>query len=265
MPSPFPGMDPYLEDHTLWPDVHNRFISVMGELLLPALRPAYFVQIEERVYVTDEFDPARKLIIPDLAISETHLGSATDRFTSESGAALMVQPVPVTVVIDEEIHEPRLEIIDVGSRKVVTVIELLSPANKVPGSEGMRSFADKRKSVLLSDAHWIEIDLLRGGGRIPINGNYDASDYRVHLSRTTERPQSWVWQFSLSQRLPKIPIPLRQEHAEAELDLQSVLNLIYERAGYDLILNYLQEPRPPFRESQLAWAAEMLNSQRSQS
>ena len=114
---------------------------------------------------------------------------------------------------------------------IVTVIEFLSPTNKVPGSEGLTSFAEKRRDVMRSEAHWIEIDLLRGGARIPIDGNYDGSDYRVHLSRMQERPRSWIWQIGLEQPLPKIPIPLRPDHAEAELDLQTVLNLAYERAG----------------------------------
>ena len=258
MPSPFPGMDPYLERPSLWPDVHHRLLSCMSDVLAPILRPAYFVQIEERVYLMDESDPAWPVIIPDLVIVPTSEYRAYSPPDSESATALLTQPAPAVLVLDEEIRETRLSIIDVGSQKIVTVIELLSPTNKVPGSEGMHSFAEKRKDVLHSDAHWIEIDLLRGGARIPIDGNFANSDYRVHVSRVHERPKSWVWPIALPQRLPRIPIPLRPEHPEAELDLQAVLNLAYDRAGYDLVVKYDRDPTPPLTDSQRAWAKAIL-------
>jgi hypothetical protein len=254
-------MDPYIERPSRWTGVHHRFLGCMSDLLAPILRPAYFVQIEERVYLMDESDPAWPVIIPDLAIVPSEEYLAYSPPVSElSATALVSRPVAAVVPLDDEIHEARLSILDIDSNKIVTVIELLSPTNKVPGSEGMHSFAEKRKDVLHSDAHWIEIDLLRGGARIPIDGNFADSDYRVHLSRVQERPQSWVWPIALQHRLPKIPIPLRPEHPEAELDLQAVLNLAYDRAGYDLILKYTGDPNPPFTEAQRAWAKTILKA-----
>src|SRR5947209_4947143 len=125
MPSPFPGMDPYLENPALWPDVHHELISVVREILNTQLRPRYYVRVEERVYISDENDPGREVMIPDLRIADRPLAgsgsvsAATTLQTDES--------VEVTTLLDEEIHEARLEIIDHAARQVITVIEVLSP------------------------------------------------------------------------------------------------------------------------------------------
>src|SRR5262245_26870216 len=109
MPSPFPGMDPYLEHPGRWPDVHHRLISVTSELLIVQLRPKYFVRIEERVYLSDQHDPGRLVRIPDLKIAartDQGFGRAESK---ESGTIATVEPVVATTLFDEEIHEARLE------------------------------------------------------------------------------------------------------------------------------------------------------------
>ncbi len=256
MPSPFPGMDPYLEDPTLWPDVHLRLINAISEFLLPQIRPTYFCRAEERIYVVDEFDSARKVIIPDVSISELDRGTLQQ--TTASPASMLAEPIPVVTLMDDEIHEPYLQIINTASRQVVTVIEVLSPSNKISGSSGMASYKEKRRDVLRSNANWVEIDLLRGGVRIPLNGRFTESDYRMHWSRVNERPRDWVLPVALEQRLPGIPIPVRPEDPEATLDLQAVLNLVYERAGYELVLDYDRDPVPPLTPAQREWAKPIL-------
>ena len=256
MPSPFPGMDPYLEHPSLWPDVHNSLIMAIRELLAPVLRPAYFCQIEERVYITDEFEASSDLIIPDNAISSSPLDHGNK--TQSSSVMVLDEPIPVINVIDAEIHEPYLQIIDAASQQIVTVIEVLSPSNKIAGSAGLASYREKRRQILHSDANWIEIDFLRTGVRIPIAGRYINSDYRIHWSRAAERPREWVQCIALEQRLPIIPIPLRVGETEPKLDLQAVLTLIYERAGYEVILDYSSEPALPFTETQRQWAKNIL-------
>lgn len=101
MPPPFPGMDPYLEAPTLWPDVHYRLISAMSESLLPQLRPAYFAQIEERVYVTEEYEDRQCLIVPDVSVVEADPFAAS----SGAGAALATAPFPAVTVTEIEVHE----------------------------------------------------------------------------------------------------------------------------------------------------------------
>jgi hypothetical protein len=147
--SPFPGMDPYLEEPRLWPDVHHGLISEMQALLNRRLRPHYHVRVEERVYISDENDPGRKAIIPDLKIVETGFPSGVDRLLQESSTAI-VEPLILTTLIEDEIHEARLEVIDTQQNAVVTVIELLGPTNKIAGSRGRASYEQKRREVMTS-------------------------------------------------------------------------------------------------------------------
>ena len=138
MRSPFPGMDPYLEEPRLWPDVHHGLISEMQALLNRRLRPHYHVRVEERVYISDENDPGRKTIIPCLKIVETGFPSGVERLLHESSTA-SVEPLILTTLIEDEIHEARLEVIDTQQNAVVTVIELLRATNKIAGSRGRAS------------------------------------------------------------------------------------------------------------------------------
>jgi len=139
MPSPFPGMDPYLESPTLWPDVHHGLISHIQKSLNPALRPRDVARVELRVYISD--------------------------------------------LIDEEIEEARLEIRHLETGSLVTVIEVLSPTNKIRGARGRASFIDKRRETLASEVHWVEIDLLRIGVPSVTNPPLAPSDYRILVSR----------------------------------------------------------------------------------
>jgi hypothetical protein len=161
-------------------------------------------------------------------------------------------------LIDDEIHEARLEIIDRTDRTVVTVIELLSPSNKVPGSRGRASYQQKRQEVMTSDSHLVEIDLLRAGLRLPAREAPPDADYYIHVSRTDLRPRGLLWPIQLRQRLPRVPIPLRHGDPDAPLDLQQALNTAYERAAYDLEIDYDQPPTPPLAPDQQRWAEEVL-------
>ncbi len=256
MPSPFPGMDPYLEDPTLWPDVHHALISNMREFLLPQLRPAYFAQIEERVYVLEEFDDRVQSITPGISITEIDPYSTA----SGGGTAVMTEPYSVVTMIDFDVHEARVEIRDAASREVVTVIEVLSPANKDRGSTGFQSYDRKRHEVLHSSAHFVEIDLLRGGYRYHVPGRKLIAEYRVHVSKAHERPVGWVWPMRLTAGLPVIRIPLKQGEADVKLDLQKLLDTTYERAGYDLIVNYAQPLALPLSEAGQKWIEQILAS-----
>lgn len=259
MPSPFPGMDPYLEDPGLWPDVHHEIMSVARELLNGQLRPKYVVRIEERVYVSGEDDPGRSVIVPDLRIAERlrHTGKP---LPSPSAAGVeMAEPETLVTLIDDEIHEARLAVMDTQDHHVITVIEVLSPSNKVPNSEGRRSYQQKRAEVVDSPSHWVEIDLLRSGTPT-VPRLAQPYDYVVHVSRAGKRPQGVVWRIFLPQRLPVIRIPLKSEDQDAPLDLQQVLDTAYSRAEYDATINYHQPPAVPLPERYAAWADELLRT-----
>jgi hypothetical protein len=256
-------MDPYLENPALWPDVHHNFISGIQGLLAAQLRPKYVVRVEERAYIADETDDPFKgqQRIPDVEVAGRP-GWEEARFAlgGEASRLDVVEPVVATTWFEEEIHEAFLKIIDLASRDVVTVIEVLSPTNKVPGSSGGKSFEQKRREVMYSPSHWVEIDLLRGSRLVPVPKKIGSHEYLVHISRSSQRPRGQLWPIRLSQRLPVIPIPLKPGDPDACLDLQAVLEASYDRAGYDLEIDYRQDPRPPLDGELSDWADQLLRS-----
>ena len=167
MPSPFPGMDPYLEDREIWSGVHARLIADIQEVLNRSLRPKYVVRVEERVYVSDEEDPGRVLFVPDaqVLLGRKRLKEAPATIATPAPASVITAPRPVEVaeLLDEEVRERYLTVARVEGRRVVTIIELLSPTNKVPGSRGRRSYLRKRRKTLRSGPQLVELDLLRQG------------------------------------------------------------------------------------------------------
>jgi Protein of unknown function (DUF4058) len=259
MPSPFPGMDPYLEDPGLWPDVHHEILSAAREILNHQLRPKYLVRIEERVYISGENDPGRP-VIPDVHISARSGWEGKPYWPRAGGRAEVAEPVEGNTMIEEEVHEAYLSIIDRAGQSVVTVIELLSPTNKVPGSQGRVSSEQKREEVLHSPSHWVEVDLLRGGVGFRPWWLRSPCEYFVHVSRAEKRPKGLVWPIRLSQHLPVITIPLRPEDPDASLDLQAVIATAYDRAGYDLSVDYGCDPVPPLTGEWPGWADALLKA-----
>jgi hypothetical protein len=263
MTSPFPGMDPFLENPGLWPDVHHNLITGIQSALTALLRPKYVVRVEDRAYIADEsnetFTP--QLRVPDIEVAERREWEETSFTPGGDASQLQVaEPVIATTWVDEEIHEAFLKVIARESRDIVTIIEILSPTNKVTGSAGSISFKQKRREIMLSPTHWLEIDLLRGNRVTPVPRKVGRHEYLVHVSRQGKRPQGELYPIRLSQRLPIIPIPLKPEDPDAHLDLQSVLDDAYERAGYDLEIDYRGQPRPPLKAELAAWADQLLRS-----
>jgi hypothetical protein len=258
MPSPFPGMDPYLEEPGLWPDVHHGLISQIQAVLTGLLRPKYYLRVEERVYVSDQDDPGRKVIIPDVRIADNPNWQGGQLPATAGGGLTVAEPIEVTSLIDDEIHEAQLEVIDRAQRQVITVIEIASPTNKVAGSQGRASYIRKRQEVMNSPSHLVEIDLLRAGDPLNFRELLPPHDYLVHVSIQQRRPGARVWPIRLRQRLPVVPIPLRPEDPPAPLDLQQILVAVYDRAGYDMSINYRDEPTPPLHGENAEWAANLL-------
>lgn len=264
MPSPFPGMDPYLEHPAIWPDLHHGLISEIQAVLNRGIRPRYRATVEERVYVSDENDPGRRAIIPDVAIQSTNAQnrvSQTDPTVHHAKGALAVaEPITATTMIDEEIREARIAIVDVNDQCVVTVIEVVSPTNKIVGARGRTDYERKRREVLDSETHFVEIDLLRQGEPIYAAQRLPPHDYLVHVSRRGKRPRGTLWPILLTQRLPVIPIPLLPEDNDVDLDLKAVFDSAYDRAGYDLVVDYRRPPVVGLDEANALWAAEWLSN-----
>ena len=259
MPSPFPGMDPYLEAPGIWPDVHHELISAIRAVLNPRLRPNYYASVEERVYIEGPDDPGRSVRVPDVVI----VGTPGNQRQVEAGNVAVAEPIETATWFEEEVHESYLEIHDRESRLTVAVIEVLSPSNKVAGSAGMASYESKRREVMQSRCHWIEIDLHRGG--VPVTSalskHQHPHEYLVHVSRGDRRPLGSLYPIRLSERLPVVPIPLKPEHADLPLDLQDVLATAYDRASYDLRVDCRAEPVPPLEGEWTAWSDRLLREQ----
>lgn len=257
MPSPFPGMDPYLEHPAVWPDVHSRLIVALGDTLTPQLRPRYYVSVEERTYIMmDRFGPPVFAGRPDVAVVRPSPGTPP---LPPLGGIALVEPKTVQLPLPDEIRETYLEIREPVSGQVITVIEILSPTNKRAG-EGRRLYEEKRLRLLGTLTHLVEIDLLRDGEPMPIYNDGYQSDYRILVSRSHRRPSADLYAFSVRQPIPAFPLPLRRGEAEPVVDLNTLLHDLYDRAAYDLRLNYKADPTPPLAPPDDTWADELLHA-----
>ncbi len=259
MPSPFPGMNPYLEDPQLWPEVHSRLIVAIADHLNPQVMPKYRVAVERRIYEMVDGE-SLTVGIPDVSIARASQRPAELPTASAAIATQpFTQPRRILLPTPEEVRESYLEIRDVATGSVVTVIELLSPKNKKSGP-GRDAYETKRLRLLSSDANFVEIDLIRAGRAMftPETNNTDC--YTVIISPTQLRPEAELYSFGLQETMPNLKIPLQREDAGAILDLQQVLEQTYDRAGLDLTIDYSEPPpSPKLSPEDQDWMACILN------
>lgn len=257
MPSPFLGMDPYLEHSRLWPDVHNGLIAALRTTLGPLLRPRYYVRLEERVYLCEA--PDTELVgAPDVLVG-TPRGERARRRRPRAEDAPASSALAVRVPVPDQVRETYLEIRPVGreDEDVVTVLELLSPANKRPG-KGRRLYSRKRADVLSTRTSLVEIDLVRAGEPMPVYGTGRTGDYRILVSRGRSRPDAELYVWGVRDPIPRFRLPLRRDDEEPEVDLGAVLADLYDKAGYDLVVDYSKDPEPPLAERDRTWARKLL-------
>jgi hypothetical protein len=243
-------MNPYLEQGPLWQDFHNTFLVTLRTALSPQVAPRYFVELEVSLYLDPSDEDDRLIGIADAALP----GSGRP---GKPGGAVAAIAAPVTVTVPGVTRRKarRLVVRDTKNREVVTVIEVLSPSNKAPGSDRTR-YLDKRTEVLTTATSFVEIDLLRGGSRMPVR-KLPSCDYYALVSRHWERPEMGLWPVRLRDPLPKIPIPLREGDPEPAVELQSVLHQTYDGAGYAYHI-YQSQPEPPLSAEDAAWAKGVL-------
>ena len=255
MRKPFPGMDPWLEHPALWPDVHNALLAELRLRLGRALRPSYYVALEERVYLADE--SGLIIGVPDATVVSRsdpppRAGSGVKAGRSSPAVAVRV-PTPV------EVREYYLEVRRPVSHEVITVVELLSPANKLEAGGGRRRYEEKRLGILGTRTHLVEVDLVRVGRPMLIYDSDPAAfTYRVLVSRGDSRPQAELYGFSVRDPIPVFALPLDPGASEPEVDLGAVLADIYEAAGWDLRIDYGVPPVPPLSVEDATWAARTL-------
>ena len=253
MPSPFPGMDPFLESQ-MWSDFHADFIPALCARLVARLAPDYVVNVEKSVYLLHDNDDIDRLVIPDVAVIES--GEWTGGSDGSVALAIDVQPVVRTFTQPRTVRNAYLAIRSLRGRQVVTVIDVLSPWNKT--GEGRGEYLEKRDALLGSPVNLVELDLLRGGRRLPTVEPHPAGDHFAFVSRGNRRPQSEVYPWSLRRTLPTIPIPLAPGDADVPLELQAAFDETYDRAGYRYSVDYTTAIDPPLSESNLAWSCQVL-------
>jgi hypothetical protein len=255
MKSPFPGMDPYLEQR--WSDVHVKLLGFIGEALQPLLPRALRARSEERVLLEDAEVELRRYRSDVAAISTQAHGT---------GGIATVEPV----VIEFPPRPPfdrLVQIIDVtNGNRVVTAIEVLSPWNKRPGRLN-EDYCNKLEDYAAAEVNVVEIDLLRSSrGYLEVGQEDMPVEKRTpYLTavRRARRPNQWtLYPMPLRQPLPRIPIPLRRTDPEVGLELQPLIDRVYIAGGHDDI-DYTKPAKPPLSPDDAAWAAELVKVSRA--
>lgn len=259
MPSPFPGMDPYLEHPRTWPNLHHRLITAIAIAIAPSLRPTYRVVVEEAIYQMSGQDSVL-IGVPDITLVNQRAVStrATGTVALEAPIQSSALPIAVTLPMPETVRQGYLEIREIATDTVITVLEVLSPANKRSG-QGRTDYLNKRDRILSSRTHLVEIDLLRRWEPMPMFGPALESHYRIMVSRSEQRPQADLYAFDLPDPIPTFGLPLAQDGGVV-VDLKRLLDEIYEQSGYDLVLDYTRSPDPPLDEASAAWLTQWLQS-----
>ena len=252
--APFPGMDPYLEAPTIWSDLHTHLMSIIGEQLTPLLVPKYLAELETQV-VIDRVEDDPQVVLPDVSVTSPDVSSGTPSAVAVAAPA----PVEVRVRLDVPTRLVSVYIRQRETARLVAVIELLSPLNKRRG-KGREEYLEKRHTFLTSPVHLIEIDLLRSYPRMPFDDPLPPAHYLVMVCKAGERPRSNVWPINVRQPLPTIPIPLLAPDPPVLLEVGQALRTAYERARYDLRVDYRRPPVPPLSPADAVWAAALTDA-----
>jgi hypothetical protein len=254
MPSPFPGVDPYLESQHFWEDFHPRFLTYSCDALNDILPEGYVAQLGERFRLVELSERKAKVVRPDLAVIDA--GGKKSRRTphqAKGGGTLTLEPVTIPLpTVEMEVSDVWIEVRRRTGRTPVTVIELLSPTNKT--GDGIVEYKLKRRSLIRQKVHLVELDLLLGGRRLPMSLPLPAGDYYAFVSRAQRRPDSEVYAWTIQDRLPSIPIPLLAATPDVALDLAAVFATTYDRGRYAGLVDY-SAPLSVLREPDArAWA-----------
>lgn len=257
MPSPFPGMDPYLEGPPYWADFHERFIPYAAEVLQPQLPQRYRARISERVVLKE----TQRVMVPDLTVvrhpAPPPPQPAADVEAGGVATTVALEPDEPTVyaILMDDVREAYIELIDRTGQRVVTVIKLLSPANKTPG-EGQKQYLEKQAELIRSGTNLVEIDLLHGGRHTVVvpRGNLMRQvpfHSLICIWRAVSPKYCGLYFVRLQKRLARIRIPLLPEDKDVVLDVQAAFTRCYDAARYDL--DYTQVPPVELSPPDAAW------------
>ncbi len=261
MNSPFPGMDPYLEQ--FWRDVHHGLITYARDQLQQSLPAQLRARVEERVFVESD-EVQYRSFYPDVHVVERSPSRQPEGPASASEGDIALEDPLLVNIRDEPITQSYIEIVEAGSgNRVITVIEFLSPSNKAPG-EGQDLYLQKQREVQGAGASLVEIDLTRDGRRQMLvpwerTPRSHRTTYQVCVLRGWVVGTVEMYRAPLERRLPVVRVPLRQTDEDASLDLQALIDQCYTNGRYD-DLDYQADPLPPLAPHDAAWADELLRS-----
>ncbi|MGH2410099.1 MAG: DUF4058 family protein [Chloroflexota bacterium] len=245
----FPGMDPYLEDPGGWTGVHDGLIARLRTELNRQLGAAFVADAGTSVYIVAADE--QRWVFPDIYVIETQREEHTKR------GVRLAAPVQVLLNLPETISQPHILIRDRETRRVVTVIEVLSPINKAPlTTRARQDFLTKRHDTMASTTNWVEIDLLRAGDR-PTEARGLGTYYG--LVKRVGEPNAGIWPIGLREQLPRIGIPVRADVDDVDVALQPVLDQVYSEGRYADLIDYTQPPpAPPLSLDDAQWVAEQV-------
>jgi hypothetical protein len=251
-------MDPYLEDSVYWWGVHAKLIGGLHDALNRALPPGYFADIDEHVWLQAGDNEERMLLgKPDTFV--TYSNGAQSRKKRGSAAVAVLEPTVRSVLPKGRRHKQKfVKIVAPDHATVVTVIEVLSPANK--GSSRAQYLA-KRDEYFGAQTNLVEIDLLRDGERMPMGRpSAPGGDYYIFVARAEEFPKACVWQFTVRDAIPPVPVPLKSADGDVVIELQRLFTQIYDLSRYAKRIDYSAPAVPPLRAMDAEWAADLLKS-----
>jgi hypothetical protein len=264
MKSPFPGMDPYIEACGLWADFHNLLIVEIYRAIAPVLPKGYTANTGVRTYVVlmEVEGKDEKRAIPDVTVTSQAKKKKPRKnkgTVAIAEVAELSESIPMEAFVAEEFEETFVEIYAQDEERIlVTSIEVLSPANKRPGTKGWRLFKRKRQALLLGEANYIEIDLLRGGHKMPMMTPWPDCPYTLLVSWAERAPRCRVWPAHFRRPLPAILVPLLDPDPDLRLELQPLIDGIYTLGRYDEQLRYDRPLAPKLLDDDAVWVGEVL-------
>jgi hypothetical protein len=260
MHSPFPGMDPYLEDPAFWPEFHAKFINYWQEQIAEVLPDHYEARLGENIYLVESWLETKQRRGPDVAVFRS--GRRKSVSASVATGAATLSPVTIPVKVLDERRQGYIKLVHRPSRTVVTVLELLSPANKNEPSG--REYLAKRNALFSQNVHLVELDLLLQGNRPPLDEPLPAGDYFYFVSRSDHRPDCNVYSWTLADPLPTVPVPLHPPDADVFCDLGAVFATAYERGRYRRAIDYRKAPALKLSASRKKWVLQQHRHDRSE-
>ncbi len=266
MKSPFPGMDPYIEALNLWKDFHDDMIGELKRAIVASLPKGYVARTGQRSYVVlaESDDKTERHFEPDVTVSAGHT-ARPGRAPSSQGATTVAPESEFDILrafVEEAFDESFIDIYQLApQRRLITSVEVLSPSNKRRGTKGWDLYLRKRQALLRGAANLVEIDLLRGGDRMPMLDPLPSSPYYVLIARREKAPDCRVGRAHFDRPLPTVPVPLARPDADIPVTLQPMVDAVYARSRYHDDIDYSQPLQPPLTTEQVAWLAERLRAE----